>query len=170
MHQRQPAVTDANIWIDLENTGLFASALALPLDYAAPDLIIEELGKPTGRLLAQMGLRKEELSGEEVASMVRLGEKYRRPSRKDLSALVLAARLHAILLTGDAHLRRAAGTEGLEVHGTLWFLELMEVKGTASPAAALAGLEHMLNKPKPARLPKRECERLRSKWKAMDQA
>lgn len=168
MQQWQPAVTDATIWIDLEGTGLLPAAFELSLRYSAPDLIVAQLGEPTGSVLKGMGLNEEELSESEVGELLRLNTVYRAPGHADLSTIVLAQRLQAILLTGDAALRKAAEKEGLEVHGVLWLLDCMVAQRCATPAEALAGLDFMQAKPNPARLPTRQCERYRRLWQAED--
>ena len=57
--------------------------------------------------------------------VLELAERYIRPSREDLFALVLAKEISAVLLTGDGSLRDAATEEGVPVHGTIWLLDLM---------------------------------------------
>jgi predicted nucleic acid-binding protein len=97
-------VTDTNIWIDLYRGGLAENAFKQPLELVAPDVIIEELKEPDGDLLISSGLRVQELSGSQVLTVLDFAERYARPSREDLFALVLARDFNAVLLTGDASL------------------------------------------------------------------
>jgi len=119
-------------------------------------------------VLKRMGLEEEELSEAEVGELLRFNTVYRAPGHADLSTIVLAQRLGAILLTGDRALRRAAQKEGLEVHGVLWLLDCMVEQHCATQAEVLAGLDSMLAKPSPARLPAGECEQCRQRWRAED--
>ena len=114
-------VTDSNIWVDLHFGRLVDKAFSLPFRFAAPDVIIDELQRPSGSDLIDLGLQMKELSGEMVLKVTDLAACYLRPSRQDLFALVLAEALGAILLTGDGALRDAAREMKVEVHGTIGF-------------------------------------------------
>lgn len=118
-------MTDSNIWIDLYRGCLLEKALRLPQELIAPDVVIEELHTPDGEDLVDLGLRVMELSGSQVLMVLDLAERYARPSRQDLFALVLSREIEAILLTGDGSLREAAEREGVQVHGTIWLLDQM---------------------------------------------
>ena len=83
-------VTDTNIWIDLYAGGIIQDALRLPFQFVAPDVVVEELKRPEGRSLTLLGLREEELTGDEVRLVVQLANKYPAPSRADLFSLALA--------------------------------------------------------------------------------
>jgi predicted nucleic acid-binding protein len=71
-------------------------------------------------------------------------ERYRRPSQNDLFGLALARAEHTILVTGDAALRRAAETEGVETHGVLWLLDGLVEQGVLSPTAACDALGEII--------------------------
>jgi predicted nucleic acid-binding protein len=73
-----------------------------------------------------------------------LAERYARPSRVDLFALVLARDFDAVLLTGDSSLRDAAENEGVRVHGVLWLLDLMVYHGIISKRDGATSLELMV--------------------------
>lgn len=57
--------------------------------------------------------------------VIELAERYARPSREDLFALVLIREMDVVLLTGDSNLRDSAEEEGVKVHGTIWLLDQM---------------------------------------------
>jgi predicted nucleic acid-binding protein len=122
-------VTDSNLWIDLHRSRLIDQAFQLPMELVAPDVIIAELQVPRGIDLLKLGLIEKELSGDQVMAVLGFAERYLRPGRADLFALVLALELEAILLTGDGALREAAQEQGLEVHGTIWVLDQMVDQG-----------------------------------------
>ena len=136
MAYRSLCVTDTNVWIDLEAAGLIELAFQLPLDLQAPDVVVAELVRPAGENLIRQGLKERELTGAEVLEVALLAVRHRRPSRVDLFALALARSEKAVLLTGDRHLREAAEGEGVEVHGTLWLIDLMIRESLLSPEEA----------------------------------
>jgi predicted nucleic acid-binding protein len=119
-------------------------ALRLPLELIAPDVVIEELHTPDGKDLVDLGLRVLELSGQQVLMVLDLAERYARPSRQDLFALVLARETKAVLLTGDGSLREAAEREGVQVHGTIWLLDLMVDHEIINRQERAASLKHMI--------------------------
>jgi rRNA-processing protein FCF1 len=157
MRARPPlCVADSNIWVDLHFGRLVEKAFSLPFRFAAPDVIIDELKRPSGSDLVALGLRVEELSGEMVLKVSDLAVRYLRPSRQDLFALVLAEALGAILLTGDGALRDLAREIGVEVHGTIWLLDHMVEKGIIDRQKRAQALRLMLDSG--SRLPRDEVE------------
>ena len=149
-------VTDSNVWVDLHLGRLVEKAFLMPIRFAAPDVIIEELVRPLGADLVACGLRVEELSGEQVLKVADLAARYLRPSRQDLFALVLAETLGATLLTGDGALREAAREMGVEVHGTIWLLDQMMAHGIIDGQKRAQALRLMIDSG--SRLPKDEVE------------
>ena len=99
---------------------------------------------PDGKDLVDLGLRVLELSGSQVLMVLDLAERYVRPSRQDLFALVLARETKAVLLTGDGSLREAAEREGVQVHGTIWLLDLMVDHEVIDRQERAASLKHMI--------------------------
>ena len=74
-----------------------------------------------------------------MARVSQMATQYKRPSRNDLFALVLAAAEHCPLLTGDKDLKAAAQNEGIEVRGTLWLVnELISTRKISAHVARLA--------------------------------
>jgi len=156
-------VVDANILIDLHVGGVLREAFSLSIRLVAPDVVIGELEVPDGERLLEYGLESRTLSGEQVQEVIHLRARYRAVSANDLSALVLARALQVPLLTGDRHLRKAAGKEGVTVHGTLWLLGEMVQRGAITPLRAAEALERMLNRG--SRLPWAECQRRIRRWR-----
>jgi hypothetical protein len=107
-------------------------------------VIVAELERPDGETLAGRRLKVRELTGSQVSEVARLARRYIRPSRSDLFALVLARSQSAILLTGDRHLRSAAESEGVKVHGTLWLIDEMVAAGLLLQREAAAKLLRMV--------------------------
>ena len=155
-------VTDANIWIQLEDGGLLEEAFQLGYQLAAPDLIVSELGPVLGPRVCELGLvllAPEEDADEDWTD---LRQRYPRPGDVDLYGLLHARLLACRLVTGDRHLREAAEAEGIEVSGLLWLLDLMAELGVVSTRSARRSLQAICDRG--ARLPMEECERRILDW------
>lgn len=163
MDSPRAVITDANIWIDLHRGEVTAEAFKLNLVFKTPDLVAHEILSPSVTSLKRLGLQIVELSGIQVFEVIQMARKYPRPSRPDLSALVLAAAEGTIILTGDKALRAAAEAEGLNVRGVLWLLEMMVDGQILTGAKAIAALQQMLKGG--SRLPQPECERCIQVWR-----
>nr|WP_315251243.1 DUF3368 domain-containing protein [uncultured Duganella sp.] len=151
-------ISDANILIDIDTGGLLASMFSMEYRFAVPDVLyVEELAGQHADLLG-LGLQSVGLDEELVTQVAVLSQRYRRPSRNDLFALVLAANENCPLLTGDKDLRIAAETEGVEVRGTLWLVTEMTRTGRISAQVARAGYQRMRDSGR--RLPWDEAERM----------
>lgn len=156
-------VTDSSVWISLRAGDLIAEALNTPFNWLVPDVMLEEeLKDPPGAWLEKQGVKRCELTGEQVRKVMELAERYIRPSRVDLFALVQAKEEGAILLTEDQNLREAAEAEGLEVHGTLWMLDQMVKEKRITPRQAAESLRKMLESGR--RFPSTEVERRLRLW------
>jgi predicted nucleic acid-binding protein len=162
MASRAPCVTDTNVWIDLDVAGLTDLIFRLPLNLQAPDVIVAELERPDGTTLARHGLQVRELTGGQVLEVARLAHLYLRPCRSDLFALVLARSQGATLLTGDRHLRSAAESEGVKVHGTLWLIDELVEARLLEKREAIERLLRMVQAGR--RLPVEEVERRLRTW------
>ena len=156
-------VTDANVWIDLDNGGLTALVFALDHEFVSPDVILQELGPELAGRLLDEGLTSHPTDAVADDAFAELRVLYKRPGDADLLALLLAIEHRWTLLTGDRHLREAAERHGLEVHGLLWVLDsLVAAELLAERAAALA-LQTILDQG--ARLPESECARRLQDWR-----
>ena len=122
-------ISDANIFIDFEEGELLEEMFQLGDTIGVPDLLFEDELREQHEHLLDRGLELMELRQDAVRRVVKLAAVYRRPSRLDLAALALAEQEQCPLLTGDKHLRKAAQTENVDVHGTLWLSERLVVEG-----------------------------------------
>jgi len=77
-------VLDTNVIIDFDRGALLDALFTLPLTFAAPDVLIEELVVPDGRLLVDRGLRRMTLTDVEVVEVMDLAARHRAPSINDL--------------------------------------------------------------------------------------
>lgn len=118
-------ISDASVLIDIECGELTSAMFSLPCQFAVPDtLFAEELAERHGHL-SRLGLISKTMSGDLVAEAYSLHQKYIKPSVNDMLALTLAKHEGCQLLTGDKALREAAKEFNVEVHGTIWLVELM---------------------------------------------
>lgn len=155
-------VTDANIWIQLEDGGLLEEAFQLGCRLAAPDLIVSELGPVLGPRVCELGLVLLATEDGAEDDWADLRTRYPRPGDVDLYGLLQARLLACRLVTGDRHLREAAETEGIEVSGLLWLLDLMVELDVLGRRAARRSLQAICDRG--ARLPMEECERRMVEW------
>lgn len=155
-------VTDSNIWIDLYHGGIIEAVFKLPFKFVTTDLIYEELIEPVGTDLISLGLEKKTLGPQLVTKMLELVQKYPRPSRVDMSGLVLSRHMNLPLLSGDGALRKAAGREGIRLHGTLFLLDNMVEYRVVPPDEAAGALRRMLVCR--SRLPEKECAKRFAGW------
>jgi hypothetical protein len=162
MASQSVLVTDTNIWIDLENSGILVEIFRLPYQFLIPDFAIPELIRPRWEALEVLGLRAHELPAKEVVELFQLRQVHKNLSIIDLSAYLLAKMLDATLLTGDWHITELANANGLSVHGVLWLLDEMVHFKALTPWQAVTTLKRMLELG--ARLPAEECRNRLTKW------
>lgn len=162
------AVQDANILIDLEIAGLFDLWFQAGIETHTTDLIEGQLDEGrhaialayirTGHVRCQ-GLSVNDLS-ELDALMEEAGEGL---DLADCSVLWLAERLECMLLTGDGPLRRAGARRSVEIHGTLWILDILVRTGLLEEHLAASKLEHLLQNNR--RLPEALCRERIKRWR-----
>lgn len=158
-HSPKTFAVDANVWMDLAAGGILEIAFQLPWEFVVTDLLWADIRyDPDPEALKGLGVKVTELSGPEVLQLAMLAARYPRPSRRDLSALVLAKSRRVGLLTGDKDLREAAAREGVECHGTLYVVRAMLERGLITPAEAKESFERMRTKAR--RLPWDKCAQL----------
>lgn len=137
-----------------------------PATWLLPDVVVGELIEPDGpSLVASAGHGKievVELPGDQVADVADLAQKYLRPSRVDLFALVLARWQGWPLITGDSLLRRAAQAEGVTCHGVLFVVDLLVDDGVILPATAALAIQAMIAEG--SWLPAGPCRERIAKW------
>lgn len=142
-------VSDTSVIIDLERAELIEHVFALPYRFVIPDALYEQEIKGYGgeRLLA-LGLQVRPLTGEQLAEAQRLRSLERRISIHDSYALSLAKAEAAILLAGDAAMRRLAEAEEVRCHGVLWVFDRVEEHQIVNAAALHAGLSRVIAHPR----------------------
>ena len=147
-------VSDTSVIIDLERAEIIEHVFALPYRFIVPDALYEqELKDYGGKRLIAKGLQVRTLTGEQMQEAQRLRTLERRISIHDSYALSLAKAEAAILLAGDAAMRRFAEAEGVRCHGVLWIFDQLEDKQTVSRALLLQALTRLAAHPR-CRLPR----------------
>lgn len=159
---------DACIIIDLIEGSMLDSWAMLKLEAYVPDLVLLEVEQrnlldpyfqsQTFRLIAlsdtDMEIVQNRMQTPESKGL----------SDQDVACLHLAEARNMILVSGDGLLRKRAQSRGIEVHGTLWLMELMVERKALLPLAAADKLEHLLFRGR--RLPETDCERLLRHWRS----
>jgi hypothetical protein len=143
-------ISDANVLIDLEVGGIIERIFRLGATVAVPDVLFdEELAARHAHLIA-LGLQVKTLDDAAILRVAEWSVLYPRPSRNDLLAFALAVQESGVLLTGDRDLRTAIQTERkrpdgtmVEIHGTVWLVEQMLIKGALSDAEAKVAIDLM---------------------------
>lgn len=149
-------VTDTNIWIDLKNGDVLEKVFSLPANFILSVFASQEFHEDLWTLLLNLGARAEELDTVQIIEVYRLRQNIHSVSIYDLSALVLARDLSAVLLTGDDPLRRCAVGHGIETHGILWLLDELVCNRVITKSQAASSLKRMCDRG--ARLPSEEVE------------
>ena len=155
------AVADTSILRDLERGGLIGKCFDLPYQFTVPDLLyriapaISGCDPGFGEALVDLGLRVEELNGDEVSSAILFRRKIPTLSLPDSFALALAATRQWILLTGDDVLHAIASTLSVVCHGVLWIFDQLFYAGVSSPEDLVSGLSAIRGHPR-CRLPQNE--------------
>ena len=156
-------MSDTSVLIDLERGSLVEPTFRLPFEFTVPDLLYERELKDHGDPeLIRLGLRVEELDGDEVS--IALGYLRRRGSLSlpDSFALALAKTNAWTLLSGDRELRELAEEEGVACHGVLWLLDRIFEHRAVDPGVLRARIDTIAAHPR-CRLPGSEArKRLRS--------
>lgn len=146
-----PAVVkDACALIDLVEGGLLAHWFRLGIRTITSDFVIRETQEGTQwpairPHIEASNLEVLTLQGAELIAMQKsLG--HLRISQADRSALFLAVRENAIVISGDNRVRLDGHAEGIEVHGILWVLGLLVDREIIDGPKAATALSTMLDK------------------------
>lgn len=136
-------ISDANIFIDFFAGDLLPKLFQLSMQIGTPDILFEDELSAHHPNLIDLGLHLIELDAPMLQLTTRLIAQYPHPSRLDLTALAVAIHTRSPLITGDRHLRRAAETEQVTVHGTLWVAELLVLEKVITTAQLRAAYAQM---------------------------
>ena len=162
-------VSDTSVVIDLERAQLIERIFALPYRYVVPDALYEnEMRDFGGEKLVALGLEVRSLTGAQVLEAQRLRALERKISIHDSNALSLAKAEAAILLAGDAAMRRLAEAEGLRCHGVLWIFDQLEDRRVVAPPALHESLTRVTEHSR-CRLPPEAVRRRLERYSAREE-
>lgn len=162
-------VSDTSVVIDLERAQLIERIFALPYRFVVPDALYEnEMRDFGGEKLVALGLEVRSLTGAQVLEAQRLRALERKISIHDSYALSLAKAEAAILLAGDAAMRRLAEAEGLRCHGVLWIFDQLEDRRVVAAAALHESLTRVTEHPR-CRLPPEAVRRRLERYSAREE-
>ena len=152
-------MSDTSVLIDLERGSLVGPVFRLPFEFTVPDLLYErELKAHGGPDLIRLGLRVEELNGDEVSIALGYLRRRRSLSLPDSFALALARTNAWTLLSGGRGLRELAEEEGVACHGVLWLLDRLFEHRVIDRSELYAGLDKIAAHPR-CRLPRAEVRK-----------
>jgi len=134
-------VTDTNIWIDLQNGEVLALIFKLPYQFITTDFAADEMFTTFWESLEALGVEAYRLNPEQIMDVYVLNQNHPPVSTTDLSCLVLARDLAAILLSGDKPLRKLAEEHAIKVHGVLWVLDALVDHQIIPPSQACLALK-----------------------------
>ncbi|NLM30773.1 MAG: DUF3368 domain-containing protein [Methanomicrobiales archaeon] len=157
-------IIDANVLFDAEAGGFLPDLFCLDCLFLTTDIVAHNEIKsiPHADLLA-LGLRIQELSGDQILEMIEIRRRYLALSIPDISVMLLARRMGAVLLSGDGPLRKIAEEEGVVLHGTLWILDHLVSREILSRTRAAGAVEAMQQNG--CWLPGVECRRRIRAWR-----
>ncbi len=152
----QILISDANVIIDMEDSGLTELMFNLPYQFAVPDILFHDELEDEHPNLLELGLVELELSSKTVEKSIELDLCYRKPSRYDCLALAAALQEECPLVTCDKALRKAAQQENVEIRGTIWLVDELVKHELINKEQAIKAFKDM--KEAGSRLPWNEVE------------
>ncbi|MCY4340377.1 MAG: PIN domain-containing protein [Gammaproteobacteria bacterium] len=139
-------VNDASCLIDLRKGRLLRALLRLPLRFVVPLPVREsellDFSSEDWEILEKGGMEIHDLPPGQVAEAFAFKRRFGGLSANDCFCLVAARSFgESILLTGDARLRKIAENEGVRVHGVLWVVDRLALKGVCGRPTLIKALE-----------------------------
>lgn len=130
-------VNDASCLIDLKKGRLLHAMVGLPFRFVVPYTVrVSELLDFTAQewqMLEDGGIETHDLPPAGIQDALALKAQHPALSANDAICLVTTLQFEAaILMTGDASLRRVAERRSVRVHGVLWLHDQLRSAGTAS--------------------------------------
>lgn len=159
------AITDANIFMHLMDSGLPESFFRLDLEILTTEEVFLEIGDERHLLEPFVGNRLVVISSDEdQIDSIQTNPFSGGLSFPDRAVLFHAIQRQCIVLTGETLMRNECRRYGLEVHGLLWVLDLLESESICDRTTLAEKLQHLMNLPD-FRVPKDECQARLEKWK-----
>lgn len=124
-------IFDANILVYLSKLGLLPYVHLLVPNPITSDFVSHEMKAPKWSEIKEEGLRAIPLDKKMIAEVVATRTRVHKRDRKnnvsvaDVSLIVLSTMSHAMILTEDKNLKKAACEEGCVVGSLRWLLDCM---------------------------------------------
>lgn len=168
LHKRMKvAIKDTSIFIDMELTGLLDLWFNLGIETHTTDLIVSELNEKNPSAMAYIRSNQiicHTMAEEDMSELLSLKSRHgRQLSVADCSLLLVMDKIScAILLTGDAAVKKTAQEAGHETHGMLWIFNQLVDNQLLHPEIAITKLKFLCDNG--SRLPKNECDACLAAW------
>ncbi len=151
-------ISDSSVLMDLAKVELIEPVLELPFSFLIPDVIhaseLLDLGRYNAANLESLGFEIGNLDADNTQHAIGYYRQNRNKlSMNDCFALRLTEVHSGILMSGDGDLRKLAQSMGVEVHGVLWTIELLDSHKKCS-CSHLASCLTKLHSDPCSRLPK----------------
>lgn len=139
-------VTDTSVFIDLMDVGALAHFFALGFEVHTTLFVVDELNaEQSTQLLPFIGSRAlvvDHFDGATI-SIVEALETRTGLSFTDRSIIHLALLLKATLLSGDGGIRKECAARRMQLHGSIWVVEQLWMRGLLAPVPAITCLEYL---------------------------
>lgn len=159
---RVHCILDANVIFDLHAGEILECPCRLPYDLYTTDFVLEEIESISLAELEECGLQITELPPEMVGEIGFLRLQHLALSLADLSVFVFARHSGSMILTGDGPLWILAQESQIDVHGTIWVVDLLVAQGTLTKPDASRALQQMMERKR--WLPKAEVQKRIKEW------
>lgn len=162
-------VSDANIFIDLCDSGIIDAFFGMPWKVHTTDMVYAEVLKPEHREKLEEHLEKLVIKAYDPVEFQKLAQfqiemnKTCNLSIQDCSLLTYCMDTDYTLLTGDRTLRTKATERKVTVRGILYIFDQMLSIGQISKEDAISCLERLRSSN--TRLPSKEIDTRLNEWK-----
>jgi hypothetical protein len=160
--RRVHCILDANVIFDLHAGDILEYPSSLPYIFHTTDFVLDEIESISLAELEGCGLTLVELPSEMVVEVHRLRPQHLALSLADLSVFVYSRQSGHMVLTGDGPLWTFAQESGIDVHGTIWIVDLLVARGTLTKPDASRALHQMMERKR--WLPKAEVQKRIREW------
>ena len=139
-------LTDVSVFFDLFEVQLLPEFFGMNWEIYTTGFVYNEITHQSQQEEFDQWVRSKKLlvlefSGEEMEEISLMETKFRNRSIADKSLLWKARDLSIPLLTCDAKLRKEAEHQKIEVHGSIWVIEKMNLNGVINNTVAIEKLE-----------------------------
>jgi len=139
-------VTDTSVFIDLMDVGALVPFFALGFEVHTTLFVVDELNaEQYAQLLPFIGSRALVVDQFDGATMLLVEAMETRAglSFTDRSIIHLALLLKATLLSGDGGIRKECAARQMQLHGSIWVVEILWMRGLLPPVPAITCLEYL---------------------------